>query len=153
MMTDALRRAHSTGRALAIAVLAFAAAACYEHTYTVGAGAPGGVLVHDQWRHHWLWGLIDPSKELVLRDICPSGDATIETEMSFLNGLVSALTSGIYSPTTVQVRCADRRATLDLEAEDVARIVSDPAFLSWVGEVAPDRLTEARSAQLDLRAE
>jgi hypothetical protein len=107
--------------------------------------------MHDEWRHHWLWGLISPDKELALRDVCASGDATIETEMTFLNGLVSALTSGIYSPTTVKVRCVGATATLELDDADVARIVADPRFLSWVAEEAPDRLAEARVAQLNPR--
>lgn len=73
--------------------------------------------------------------------------------MSFLNGLVSALTSGIYSPTTVRVRCADQRVALELGVEDVRRIVGDAAFLSRVGEVAPHRLEDVRSGQRELRAE
>ena len=142
-------------RIAVITALALTAGACYEHTYTIGAGAPGGVLVHDEWRHHWLWGLVDPDNELALSEVCPSGNATIESEWTFLNGLVSALTSGIYSPTTVRVRCGETRASLDvdLDATDLRRIATDPSFLSWVGSVAPDRLDEARSAQSDLVAE
>jgi hypothetical protein len=133
------------------------AAACYQHQFHIGAGAPAGALVYDQWRHHWLWGLIDPNSELELRQVCPSGDATIEGEVTFLNGLVSALTSGIYSPTTVRVRCSGTRADsgLDvaLDGDDVSRIVADPAFLPWVGDMIPDRLEEARSASGDRSAD
>jgi hypothetical protein len=148
----------ATRRVLAVAsvaAVAVAAGACFEHNYTIGVGAPAGVLVHDEWRHHWLGGLIDPNNELMLSEVCPSGNATIESEMTFLNGLVSVLTSGIYSPTTVRVRCADTRAALDinLDVHDVARIVRDPAFLSWVGTAAPERLAEVKAAQLDLLAD
>jgi hypothetical protein len=145
------------GRFVALAVIAIAATACYHHTFTVGAGAPGGTLVHDEWRHHWLWGLVDPDSELELRQVCPSGDATIEGQVTFLNGLVSALTSGIYSPTTVRVRCsgtsADAGVDVDLDAGAVERIVSDPAFLPWVHDALPARLDEARSASEDRRAD
>ena len=121
---------------------------CFEHTFTLGAGAPAGEVVHDEWDHHWLAGLIDPGQELELRDVCPSGNATIHGEMSFLNGLVGILTGGIYMPTTVTVRCdTGASADFDLDDEDVARIVSDPAFLDWVEAVAPDLLEAAEDAQ------
>ena len=144
-----------TRRVLVVAAVAVAAGACFEQSYTIGLGAPAGVLVHDEWRHHWLGGLIDPNSELALSEVCPSGNATIESEMTFLNGLVGVVTSGIYAPTTVRVRCADTQAGLDVDlgADDVARIVRDPAFLSWVGAAAPERLAEVRAARLDLMAD
>lgn len=141
--------------AVGLTALLLAAAGCYQHVFVVGAGAPAGTLVHDEWRHHWLWGLVSPDNELAIEQVCPSGNATILGEVSFLNGLVSALTGGIYSPTTVRVRCAGASAALDipLSADDVTRIVASRDFLQWVEEVAPDRLGEVRSAQRDLLAE
>jgi hypothetical protein len=143
------RHPRSLARTLAIFVLGVAAAGCYHHSFTVGAGAPGGALVHDEWRHHWLWGLVDPDSDLELRQVCPSGDATIEGEVTFLNGLVHVLTSGIYTPTTVRVRCSGTRAELDLEldADEVARIVEDPVFLLWVSHVVPEHLATAAAVQ------
>ena len=124
---------------------------CFEHTYTIGLGAPTGELVHDEWDHHWIGGLIDPDQELVLQELCPSGNATIHEEVSFLNGLVAALTGEIYSPTTVTVRCdTGINADFDLDEEDIARIVSDPTFLDWIEAVAPDLLQKAEDAQLFL---
>ena len=128
-----------------------ALAGCYEHTVTVGAGAPTGRIVYEEWKHHWLGGLIDPDQELELREVCPSGNATIKNEMSFLNGLVNGLTAGIYAPTTLRVRCATgRRAEFELGAEDVAGIVSEPGFLDWVGAAAPELLEQATWAQQQL---
>lgn len=148
-------RSGSWSRVLGLAALLVAAAGCWQHTYVIGAGAPGGALVHDEWRHHWLWGLVNPDQELALQQVCPSGNATIHMEASFLNGLVGVLTSGIYTPTTVQVRCAEARAALDLQlsSDDVAKIVAAPEFLDWVEVVAPERLVEATRAQRDLLAE
>jgi hypothetical protein len=140
------------GRVVVVGILLLTGVGCYKHTYIVGAGAPDAALAHDEWRHHWLWGLINPDKELALAKVCTSGDATIDTEMTFLNGLVSALTSGIYSPTTVRVRCAAGSVHLELQPEDVARIVTDPRFLTWVAEDAPARLAEVRQAQVDAHA-
>ena len=31
---------------------------CFEHTYNVGAGAPTGSVVYDEWQSQWLGGLI-----------------------------------------------------------------------------------------------
>jgi hypothetical protein len=132
-----------------VAIAVFAG--CYEHTYTVGAGAPNGGLVYHHWRNHWLWGLVSPAQEQAIAEVCPSGNATIHEEVSFLNGLVSALTSGIYSPTSVTVRC-DRggSADLGLSGDEIADIVSDPKFLDWVGAVTPEHLGAARLAQQQL---
>jgi len=127
--------------------LALVLGACYEHTYTTGTGAPNGAVVYDEWRHHWLGGLISPKQELELRDVCPSGNATIHQEVTFLNGLIAGLTVGIYEPSTVEVRCADgRRSDLEFSSEDVEGMVLDPAFLEWVEATLPDRLEDVRSA-------
>lgn len=129
-----------------LAVLVLSTAACFQHTYHVGAGAPAAPVTTDQWRHHWLGGLISPDKEMNIRAVCPSGDATIEQEQTFLNGLVGVLTGGLYMPTTVQVRCAGGSVALDLTSEEVERIVTSTAFLDRIGEEAPSRLRDVESA-------
>ena len=81
------------GRMAAAAGLVMVTAGCYEHTYTVGRGAPAGPIVYEEWQNHWLGGLIGHDTH-ELETVCPSGNATIHDEQSFLNGLVSALTGG-----------------------------------------------------------
>ena len=126
-------------------------AACYEHTIEVGGGAsPRAPLVYDHWQNYWLGGLIGHTK-VDLEKVCPSGRATIEVRQTFLNGLVSGLTSGIYTPTTMKVRCQDgRRADVELDEADVAAIVAEPDFLLWVGAEMPERLEEVTSARAAL---
>jgi len=126
-------------------------AACYEHTYTVGTGASNAPVVYERWHSHWLGGLIDPSQEIELREMCPSGDATIHEEVSFLNGLVAALTAEIYAPTTVEVRCDNRSADLGFSAADVQRITTSPEFVEWVAATAPGMLDQVQDAQLKLQ--
>lgn len=138
---------------LTLGVLWVAASACYQHSFTIGDGAPTAPVVDEEWHHHWLWGLISPDSELRLSDECTSEDATIEAEETFLNGLVAVLTGGIYSPTTVRVRCANGTASLDLDERAIAQIVSAPEFLAWVDAVLPDRLDEAAVAQRDWLAQ
>jgi hypothetical protein len=126
-------------------------AGCYEHTFQVGGGAsPQAPLVYDHWQSYWLGGLIGHTK-VDLEQICPSGRATIEARQTFLNGLVAGLTSGIYSPTTLKVRCqTGRRADVELDEADVAAIVAEPSFLLWVGAEMPERRDEVAAAQAAL---
>ena len=124
-------------------------AACYEHTFHVGAGAPAGPVVYQEWQSSWLAGLIGERTIQVNRE-CPSGNATIHDEQTFLNGLVSVLTSGIYSPTTVTIRCAGGRSgDLELTEGEVMTILASPRFLERVEDLLPDRLGEA---ELGVRA-
>ena len=133
--------------------LAAIAAGCYEHTYTIGTGAQTGPLVYDHWQNHWLGGLI--GEEIVdISEICPSGNATIHDEQTFLNGLVSALTVGIYTPTEVKSRCrGGRSGQLELDKATVRRIVAAPVFLERVEEIAPERLQEAINGATKLQEE
>jgi hypothetical protein len=104
--------------------LVVAATGCYEHTYTIGTGAPTGPLVYDEWQNHWLGGLIE-EKTLDIGALCPSG--------------------GIYTPTMVRIRCdSGGSAQVGLDEGEVMAIVTSPAFLERLERVMPDRLEEAR---------
>lgn len=132
---------------LCVLALLLVVTACYRHTFTVGAGAPDGRLVYDQWEHFWIAGLINHQR-YDLGERCPGGDATIDARQTFLNGLVAALTAGIYTPTTVQIRCADgRQASLKLDGLDVALMVGDRRFVYWVATEMPERLPEVVAAR------
>lgn len=126
-------------------------AGCYKHTYTVGDGAPpGSKVVYQHWHHHWIAGLIGEER-MIIDELCPSGNAVIHEERSFLNGLVDVLTFSIYSPTEVTVICAEGgRETVKLSSDTVARIVTDPRFLIAVEEIAPERLADATLARRHL---
>ena len=143
-----------TGRAAAVALgvtAALLAAGCFEHTVQVGGGAPRGPVVYDHWEHFWLSGLVGHTRVDVER-MCPSGQATIEMKQTFLNGLVAGLTSGIYTPMTLKVRCRDgRRAALELSAGDVEGIVAADAFEALVAAELPERLPEVVEARAALQ--
>ena len=135
------------GTTLMSAALLLVLTGCYEHTFTVGAGAPRGPVVYDHWENFWLGGLIGHQR-YDIHEICPSGNATIEGYQSFLNGFVTGLTAGIYTPTTVKIRCqTGRRSDIELSSEDVQRIVLDERFLEAVEAAMPERLEEVRAAQ------
>lgn len=139
---------------LAASALALTLTGCLQHTVSIGTGAPEGALVYKNWHHHWLFGLIRPEhqEELDLAEYCPSGNATLHEETSFVNGLVDALTWFIYSPTTVTILCDDgTEAEIALSADDVSRVIHDPRFPELVADVAPTRLAETEAALGNLR--
>lgn len=87
-----------------LALLAVSASACFHQA--VNTGRPAGSTVVDlPWVQGWLWGLVSP-QPIETRTQCPSGVATVVTEMSFMNGLVAGLTLGIYTPQHVTITCA-----------------------------------------------
>jgi hypothetical protein len=88
----------------AVAALAVVASGCYHATVDTGR-APSGVVVENQWAHSFIGGLVPPSTVNVAQD-CPQGVSRVETQLSFLNGLIGGLTWGIYTPMTIRVTCA-----------------------------------------------
>lgn len=92
----------------AIVLLALAAliSGCFHHVYTVGSGAPNGRVVYSAWHAHWLFAIIGEDNVDVSR-LCPSGNATVRNDVTFVNGLIGTLIGVIYYPTTVEVFCTD----------------------------------------------
>ena len=130
-------------------VLLLPLAGCSLHTFTVGAGAPDGEEVYKAWHHHWVFGLIRPEHQenVLVSELCPSGNATIHKETTFLNGLIDVLTWFIYSPTTVTISYGDgTQESIELDAEEVAEIINDPLFLEIVSEQVPERVAEVQAA-------
>ena len=82
--------------------------ACYHQVVLTGM-SPGTTVVEKPWTATWLWGLV-PATPIDVTQNCPSGIATVETKMTFLNGLVSGLTLGIFTPRDVKVTCASGTA-------------------------------------------
>jgi hypothetical protein len=79
---------------------------CYTTTLRSGAeAAPPTVAYDEKWHSGLVWGIAELSGPYDLAKACPGGWAEITTETSFLNGLVEAVTSGIYAPQTVTIRC------------------------------------------------
>ena len=83
--------------------LAMSTSSCYSHRFVIGDGPQTGVEVKGK-NHFFLYGLIagpvsDP-QEL-------AGGATdfeVTEVHTFVDGLINALTFGIYNPTTTKVQ-------------------------------------------------
>jgi hypothetical protein len=78
--------------------------ACYHQVVQTGA-TPGPQVIEHPWTATYLFGLV-PAAEISTVAQCPNGVAVVETQQTFLNGLVGALTLGIYTPQTVRITCA-----------------------------------------------
>ncbi|HSA56671.1 MAG TPA: hypothetical protein VLE53_13260 [Gemmatimonadaceae bacterium] len=91
-------------------VLVGSLSACYHQTVQTGL-SPGATVVDLPWVQTWIFGLVAPD-DIDVRSQCPSGTAMVETERSFLNGLVGAVTIGIYTPVHVRITCASGSAAL-----------------------------------------
>jgi hypothetical protein len=80
-------------------------AGCYHATIETGA-TPSTTLIEKPWASGWVFGLVPP-KTMETAAKCPSGVAKVETQLSFVNQLVSFLTIGIYTPMNILVTCAE----------------------------------------------
>lgn len=88
---------------LLIFIVMFTMSSCYTYTYTVGNGPQTGVEVKEK-NHYLIYGLApigtsDPVKM--------AGDAEnyqVTVEHTFVDGLLNAITFGIYTPTTTTVK-------------------------------------------------
>lgn len=89
---------------IAAAVAVLALSGCYH--VTVLTGAPEGPTVVDKpWQNSFVYGIVPPPV-INVRQECPQGIAKAETEISFLNGVVGALTWSLYTPLHARVTCA-----------------------------------------------
>ncbi len=87
--------------ALAFALLV-SMSSCYTYTFNVGKGAQGSSQVVEK-NHYLIYGLApikisDPQKMAG-----GTQDYTVKIEHSFVDGLLNAITFGIYNPTTTTV--------------------------------------------------
>lgn len=99
----------SPGRLATLAAAAVLACGCYRQAVQTGR-TPSATVIHRPWTHTFLWGLV-PAEPIDVTTECRSGIATVVTEQSFLNGVATVLTLGIWTPRDVTIRCATASAT------------------------------------------
>ncbi len=85
-------------------VLVLASTGCFHATVTTGA-TPSLDVIEQPFASSFIGGLVPP-KTVETASKCPSGVAKVETQQSFVNGLVAFLTLGIYTPMNIKVTCA-----------------------------------------------
>ena len=120
---------------------ALALTGCYHAVVDTGR-APSGQVVENEWAHGFVYGLVPPSTVEVAQE-CPNGVAKVETQLSFLNQVASALTFGIYTPMTVSVQCAgaanalrgaELRVAAGASIEEARAVMVEAAQASAAGE-------------------
>jgi hypothetical protein len=104
-------------RRAAAVVAAFALTGCYHAVIQTGRPESSDVI-SIKWANSFVYGLVPPPVvETASR--CTNGVAKVETQHSFLNGLVAAITWGIYTPMQIDVTCAARGTA---SAADVIKV-------------------------------
>lgn len=96
---------------------------CYHATIETGL-PPGTQTVEKPWASSWVFSLVPP-QTVETASRCPSGVAKVETQISFLNGLVAFITLGIYTPMTIVVTCAGPDTPMDEADQSVVSIRFD----------------------------
>lgn len=97
-------------------LLALLLTGCYHQVVRTGAPA-GNVVIERPWTATYLLGLV-PATAISTAAQCPAGVAVVETQQTFVNGLVGVVTLGIYTPQTVRITCAAGTAAVS-EAREI----------------------------------
>ena len=90
--------------------IGLAVVGCYRTT--VRSGLPPGdtpEAYDDNWHNGWLLGAVETSGPYALDRICPNGWAEVHSSFNVLQGLLSLITYGIYTPQSVTIVCAAER--------------------------------------------
>ena len=95
---------HRSTRVAVSALLLLVVSACFHATITTGR-PESSTVIEKPWASSFIFGLVPPDV-LDVSSECKSGVAKVETQHSFLNGLVAFLTFQIYTPMTLTVTCA-----------------------------------------------
>lgn len=75
---------------------------CYTLTYSVGRGSQKGVTVEEK-NHYLIYGLAPIKTSDPVKMAGGAADYTVTISHTFVDGLLNAITGGIYTPTTTKV--------------------------------------------------
>ncbi len=89
-------------KSFAILGLSILLTSCFSQTYTVGTGAQSGIVVKE--KNHYLIGGLAPLKTSSPTKMAAGAkNYEVNTQHSFVDGLINLLTFGLYTPTTTKV--------------------------------------------------
>lgn len=86
-----------------IVAISFLMASCYTLTYNVGEGAKTGIEVTEK-NHYIMYGLAPIKTSDPTKMAGGATNYTVTIQHTFVDGLLNALTFGIYTPTTTTVQ-------------------------------------------------
>lgn len=126
------------GKLIAFLSLIFLLSSCY-HAKISTEKQPSNQVIDQPWAHGFVFGLVGPS-EVNASETCDNGVAMVETKMSFLNQVASALTFNLYTPMHITVTCAaGGMSSVDIEKEEnmnVAENSSDEEVANTIKKAA-----------------
>jgi hypothetical protein len=98
----------------------------------------GDTVIDMPWANSFIFGLVPPATVEAAAK-CPGGVAMVETEHSFLNWLVGAITFGIYTPIHIKVTCAATAVSVNGEIEylvpEADLVIREDATPEQAGEI------------------
>ena len=100
---------------------------CYKNTYMTGLPPSGVVSTHHA--QFFIYGLVG-EETFDMDAICPQGVAWFQNRMEVMDWAFSCLTCALYTPLTVEVRCASGQAWLAVPDEQER--------LTWIYELPTD---------------
>ena len=128
-------------RAAALVGAVSLVAGCYHAI--VETGRPASSTVIDRpWAMSFVYGLVPPPV-LAVSGQCTNGVARVETQHSFLNGLVAAITFGIVTPMRITVTCA---------SGGTSSVGSDAQVVQVDAAATPAQRADAVGRAIDLAA-
>lgn len=154
----AVRTLFSTGHVwqvpqVAILLAVVVSAGCHHAIIDMGT-KPSTVTIEQPWATGWIFGLVPP-KTVEPASKCPHGVAKVETQITFVNGVVRFVTMGIYTPMWIKVTCAEPRELRG--APTTATFVVEPRegsahIVESVSEAAEESARSGRPAYIRFAA-
>ena len=98
----------NTAKCTAFAVLLASSIGCMKASVAiqpVSGSVDARAADNTEKAHFLLWGLVGDGT-INVADICPNGAHWMQSQATFVDGLLGALTGGIYSPRTIYIKCA-----------------------------------------------
>lgn len=83
-------------------IVSFLLSSCYTLTYSVGEGPQKGIEVKEK-NHYFIYGLATGNTSDPTEMAGEATDYEVSISHTFVDGLISALTFGIYNPTTTKI--------------------------------------------------
>jgi hypothetical protein len=118
------------------ALMIIGSSGCYKNTYTTGQ--PMGGSIHTLKATYFIFGLVGDAS-VDLDQLCPSGVAWFQNRMDPVDAVLTCVTCSLYTPLTIEVRCASGQAWLAVPDEDegltwIYAIDENSAPLPYSGE-------------------
>lgn len=88
---------------VSVLVLSWVMTSCFTYTWTVGNGPQTGIEVK-RMNHYLIYGLAPVSISDVNEMAGGAENYEVTIQHTFVDGLINAITLGIYSPTTTVVK-------------------------------------------------